>query len=263
MQRTFLIVALAVATSTSTTAHAGSVGDMGLSADQIRSLNAQLTAPVVAPGIAFGSPVAYGADWGQLFAGVGGQTLPAGSGDSVDGSMLVGMGFGDSQVTAGLELSATVISITDDFGADGSFNAKMHRALPGRASVALGVEETQGWGLAETTQPSIYAVYTQTIDLVPQSPRRPVPLVFNVGAGDERFVDPGEGGVGLFASVSVHPHRQLALIADYTGRGLNAAVSIVPLRRTPLVVTLGAVNLTGRLGGDVEFAGGIGLLHQF
>lgn len=262
MQRTFLIVAIAVATSAP--AHAGSVSDMGLSADQIRSLNAQLTAPVVAPGIAFGSPVAYGADWGQLFAGVGGQTLPSGSGtDGLDGSMLLGMGFGDSQVTAGLELSATVISISDDFGADGSFNAKMHRALPGRASIALGVEETQGWGRAETTDPTIYAVYTQTIDLVPESPRRPVPLVFNVGVGDERFVDPGDSGVGLFASVSVHPHRQLALIADYTGRDLNAAVSIVPLRRTPLVLTLGAVNLTGRLDRDVEFAGGIGLLHQF
>ena len=262
MQRRFLIAAITAAMCAP--AQAAGVSEMGLSADQIRSLNAQLTAPVVAPGVAFGSPVAYGADWGQLFAGVGGQTLATGSGtDNLDGSMLVGMGFGDSQVTAGLELSANVISITDDFGADGSFNAKMHRALPGRASIAMGVEETQGWGQAEKTDPSIYAVYTQAIDLVPQSPRRPVPLVFNIGVGDERFVDPGDSGVGLFASVSVHPHRQLALIADYTGRDLNAAVSLVPFRRMPVVLTLGAINLTGRLDRDTEFAGGIGLLHQF
>ena len=260
MRSRFLTAAIAAAVCAP--AQAVGVNEIGLSADQIRSLNAQLTAPAAAPGIAFGSPVAYGAAWGQLFGGIGGQTLPPGSSESVDGAMLLGLGFGDSQLV-GAEISTTIISVKDSFGEDGAFNGKIHRALSGRASIALGIEGTAGWGAAENTEPSTYLVYTQAFDLAPQSARAPTPLVLNIGVGDERFVDPDSSSVGLFGSVSVHPHRQLSVIADYTGRDLNAALSLVPLRAWPVVLTLGAVNLTGRYDKDAEFAGGVGFLYQF
>jgi hypothetical protein len=243
-------------------AQAINVGEIGLSADQIRSLNAQLTSPAAAPGIAFGSPVAYGADWGQLFGGLGGQTLPDGSVDSVDGSALVGFGVGDSSLV-GVEVSATIISVKNSFGQDGAFNGKIHRALGNRAAIAIGVENTAGWGAASDVDGSIYAAYTQAVDLAPDNMRAPMPVVFNVGIGNERFVDPGEDSVGLFASVSVHPHRQFSAIADYTGRDLNLAMSIVPIRTWPIVVTGGMINMTERLDQQAEFAGGIGFLHQF
>jgi hypothetical protein len=262
MRISFLIAAGAVAGLLSSPAHATGVNEIGLSADQIRSLNAQLTSPAAAPGVSFGSPVAYGADWGQLFGGIGGQTIPPGSDESVDGSMLLGLGVGDSRLL-GVEMSATIISVKNSLGEDGAFNGKIHHALSGRASIALGVENTAGWGAAQDVEGSIYAVYTQAMDLAPQNARSPVPIVFNVGVGDERFVDPDSSSVGLFASVSVHPHRQLSLIADYTGRDLNAAVSLVPVRTWPVVMTLGAINLLGRLEQDVEFAGGLGFLYQF
>lgn len=255
-------VAVAAA-AVSAPAHAVGVNEIGLSADQIRSLNAQLTAPAAVPGIAFGSPVAYGADWGQVFAGIGGQTIPPGADRSVDGSMVLGLGLGDSRRIVGLEASVSVISLLDTFAEDGAFNAKLHRSLSNRASIAFGVENAGGWGAASSADPSTYAVYTQAVDLRPDSPRTPTPLVFNVGVGNERFVDPGKGGVALFGSVSVHPHRQLSLIADYTGIDLNAAVSLVPLRHWPVVLTLGAINMAGRFERDTEFAGGIGVLHQF
>jgi hypothetical protein len=262
MRSTAVLAALAAGVTLGS-AHAVGVGELGLSVDQIRSLNAQLTAPRAAPGIAFGSPVAYGADWGQLFAGIGGETVPPGAPDSVDGSMLLGLGVGDSATLVGLELSASLISLTEGFGDDGAFNAKLHRALPGRASIAVGIEGTAGWGNARSADESTYAVYTQAFDLAPASARQPVPLVFNVGLGTERFVDPGDGGVGLFGSVSLHPHRQLGLILDYTGRDANAAVSVVPFYRYPVVLTVGAVNLGNRHGLDTEFAGGLGMLYQF
>lgn len=261
--RNKFLLAAAVAAVVSTSAQAGTVSDLGLSLEQIRTLNAQLTAPVTAPGVAFGSPVGYGASWRQVFAGVGGQTIPPGGEYDVDGSMLVGFGLGDPERYVGLEASATIISVRDDFAEDGNYNAKLHRALPWRASFAVGVEGIEGWGAAKNTQESVYGVYTQAIELAPGSPRHPVPLIINVGVGDERFVDPGEDGVGVFGSVAIHPHRQLGIIADYTGRDANAAISFVPFRRTPLVVTLGAINLAERLGNDVEFAGGIGYLYQW
>jgi hypothetical protein len=243
-------------------AQAINVNEIGLSADQIRSLNAQLTSPAAAPGIAFGSPVAFGADWGQVFGGIGGQTLPDGSQDSLDGAALLGIGIGDSSFL-GVELSATIISVKESFGQDGAFNGKIHHALSNRAAIAIGVENTAGWGAASDVDGSIYAAYTQAVDLAPQSARAPMPVVFNVGIGDERFVDPGSSSVGLFASVSVHPHRQLSAIADYTGRDLNLAMSVVPVRTWPVVVTAGFINMTERLGQQAEFAGGIGFLHQF
>jgi len=264
MPSRFVIAAAAVLASLLTPpAHAVGVNEIGLSADQIRSLNAQLTAPAAAPGIAFGSPVAYGADWGQIFGGIGGQTIPPGGQHSVDGSMLLGLGLGDSQRWAGVEVSSTIISLTDSIGDAGAWNAKVHRSLSGRASIALGVEDAAGWGDASRTNTSTYVVYTQALDLAPQSARAPMPLVFNVGVGDERFADPGSNSFGLFGSVSVHPHRQLSVIADWTGRDLNAALSLVPLRAWPVVLTLGAINLTGRFDKDAEFAGGLGFLYQF
>jgi len=260
MRSRFLPAALALLACAP--AQAINVNEIGLSADQIRSLNAQLTSPAAAPGIAFGSPVAYGADWGQLFGGLGGQTLPAGAQDSLDGSALLGLGLGDSSVV-GVELSATVISVKESFGEDGAFNGKIHRALGNRSAIAIGVENTAGWGAAGDVDGSIYAVYTQAIDLAPNRARAPMPLVFSVGFGDERFVDPGRDSIGLFGSVSVHPHRQLSAIADYTGRDLNLALSIVPVRTWPVVLTAGMINMRERLGQESEFAGGIGFLHQF
>lgn len=262
MRKRFLAGGL-MAAAACAPAHAVGVNEIGLSADQIRSLNAQLTAPAAAPGIAFGSPVAYGADWGELFGGIGGQTIPPGSQDSVDGSMLLGLGAGDSARTVGVELSATIISLTDSIGDAGAFNAKVHRALGGRASLALGVEGVGGWGDASGTDASTYAVYTQAFDLAPRNMRAPTPVVLNLGVGDERFVEPGKSGVGLFGSVSIHPHRQLSAIVDYTGIDLNAALSIVPLPRYPVVLTAGMINLTNRFDRDAEFAAGLGFLHQF
>ncbi|MGH8482346.1 MAG: hypothetical protein ACRES8_07790, partial [Nevskiaceae bacterium] len=83
-------LALALAVSAGS-AQASSIADLGLTLEQVRALNAQLTAPIAAPGIAYGSPTAYGAGWGQLFAGVGGQTVGTAE-DDVDGSALAGFG---------------------------------------------------------------------------------------------------------------------------------------------------------------------------
>lgn len=248
-------------------AQAATVNDLGISLSQIRALNAQLTAPVVAPGIAFGSPIGFGASWGQAFAGIGGQTIPPGSEYGVDGSAVVGFGLGDPDRWVGLETSATIISVRDDFAEDGNANFKLHRALPWRAGIAAGVENTGRWGAARGGTSSNYLVYTQVIELSPNTPRHPLPLSINIGLGDERFVDPDRrgdtDGVGVFGSIAIAPFRQVSLIADWTGRDANAAVSLVPFRRTPLVLTLGAINLGERLGNDVEFSGGIGYLYQF
>lgn len=241
-------------------AHAGSIADLGLTLEQVRVLNAQLTAPIAAPGIAFGSPTAFGAGWGQAFAGVGGQTIDAPDQD-VDGSALLGFGFGDPTRYLGFEAAMNVLSLTEGFGQDGNWSFKAHHTLSNRSALAVGVHEAGGWGDAKDTGSSTYVAYTRVLELDPGTPKRPLTLALNVGAGNERFAAP-EDDLGAFGSVALSWHRQSSVIADFNGRELGIAVSAVPFYRIPLVVTAGFINLTERYA-DMEFAGGIGYLHSF
>lgn len=255
---TALVLALAAGS-----AHAGgTLADLGLTLDQVRDLNAQLTAPIVAPGIAFGSTTGFGAGWGQLYAGVGGETLPSGSDKPVDGSALFGLGLGDSRRAIALDMSMNVISLQNNFGDSGNWNFKLHRALPGRSSLAVGVEDTGAWGDAQQRGSSTYVAYSKVFDLEPETPKRPLNVAVTLGTGNERFADPDKGGWGAFGAVALAWHRQSTIIADWNGRDLNAAVSLVPMYRVPLIVTLGAINLTERYE-KAEFSGGIGYLYQF
>lgn len=236
---------------------------LGLSRAQIVALNAQLTAPAVAPGIAYGSPVAFGAGWGQAYWGLGGQTMPPSDPNDVDGSMTLGMGLFDPVKAVGLDSAVSVISVYEDFAADGNVNFKLHRMVGRTASVAVGVDNLAPWGVIEGTNPSYYGVYTQVFQLAPQTPRTPWTLAVNVGLGNERFVDPGDDGVGVFGSLAIAPVRRASLIVDWSGRDLNAAFSVVPYHTWPLVITAGFINLTERNNVDTEFAGGLGWLWQF
>lgn len=256
------LLAAAVVAAVSAPVHAVSLENLGLTHEQVRSLNAQLTAPATAPGLAFGSPIAFGAAFGQAYAGIGGETTPPGAPDDVDGSAFVGLGLGNANSAVGLEAAATFISLRDSFGEDGEFNAKLHRAIGKRGAIAVGAEGLGGWGAAKNKDESLFAAYTQVFDLAGDMARHPFLLSVNVGVGNERFVDPGDDGVGVFGGISLTPIRRLSVIADWTGRDLNAGLSVVPIQRLPLVITLGAVNLTERLGRDVEFAGGLGYLFQ-
>lgn len=241
-------------------AQAGSITDLGLSLEQVRALNAQLTAPVAAPGIAFGSPTAYGAGWGQAFAGIGGQTVDEPNSE-VDGSALLGFGLGDPNRYLAFEAAMNVVSLTDSFGDAGSWGFKLHHTFGDRSALAVGVADTGGWGDAEQTRTSTYLAYSRAMDLEPSNPRRALTLAWNVGVGNEAFADPDED-VGVFGSVALSWHRQSSVIADYNGRDLGLAVSAVPFYRIPIVVTAGLVNVTGRYE-DLQFAGGIGYLHSF
>jgi hypothetical protein len=254
-----LPIALALAAATGA-AQASSIADLGLTLEQVRALNAQLTAPIAAPGIAFGSPTAFGAGWGQAFMGVGGQTISTGEED-VDGSALVGMGFGDPYSYFALEMAINVVSLTEGFGTDGNWSFKAHHTFPDRSALAVGLHETGGWGDASRTNSSPYAAYTRVFELDPASPKRPLTLALNAGVGKERFAGIGDD-FGVFGSAALAWHRQASVIADFNGRELGVAISVVPMYRVPLVVTAGFINLTERYE-DTEFAAGVGYLKSF
>lgn len=255
-----LALALAAAAAAAGSAQANSIVDLGLTLEQVRALNAQLTAPIAAPGIAFGSPTAYGAGWGQSFAGIGGQTVSTAE-DDVDGSALLGFGLGDPHRYIALEAAMNVVSLTEGLGQDGNWSFKFHRTFRDRSALALGFHETAGWGDASETHTSTYLAYSTVMEIDPAQLKRPLTLAVTAGVGNERFADPDEdfGGFGSFA---LSWHRQSSVILDCNGREFGLAVSVVPMYRIPLVFSAGLINLTERYA-DMEFAAGVGYLHSF
>lgn len=253
-----LSVGVAAMCGFSASAHALTLEDFGLSPTESGRLQGQLYSPGASPGVAFGSPIGFGTGYTEFFAGVGGQTMPEGAPDAVDGSMSLGLGIGDPTRWVALEASTTIISVTDDFGHDGNFNLKLHHALPGRIGVAIGIENTGRWGDADVTEASNYFAITKAFEVAPADSTVPMSLSLNAGVGDGRFAKPGDNGVGGFGSAAVTFYRRFSVIADWTGRDLNAGVSVLPFKRIPLVVTLGMINFGERYSAEREFAGGVG-----
>lgn len=244
-----------------------SLEELNLPEEILQQLRDQITAPKGAPGIAFGSPVAFGAAWGDLYAGIGGQTLPEenANGQDVDGSLALGFGLGNASKSIGLDTTIGVISLEDEFAEDGNVSFKLHAALPNQSAFAIGIENTARWGAGENGQSSIYAVYSKLWGPTLFGKKRP--LATSVGVGSQRFVDVDDAGnkegLGVFASTALQVNRRVSTILDWTGVDLNAGVSVVPFRTLPVTLTVGAINLTENNGVDVEFSGGIGYSYNF
>lgn len=245
--------------------------DLGLSPGQVSYLEAIVNAPVTPPGLALGSPVGFGASWGEVGIAVGGATIPRGSSrnsNHYDESTSVLFGLGDAQKYVGLETLVNLNSFTN-FGSDGSLSFKLHTALPGyRAAVAFGVENVARWGAAKTGESSGYVVGTKFVDV------GRLPLALNLGFGNgnssTQFTGPHRSDstkVTPFGGFALYVHPQVSLITDWTGYSLNSGVSVVPLKRVPVVITLGASNVTGRNVSSsdtkAQFIGGIGLNLKF
>ncbi|PTU31174.1 hypothetical protein [Stenotrophobium rhamnosiphilum] len=216
-------------------------------------------------GASFGSPIAFGADWGSAGIGVFGQTL-SGSGKKGDGSAGVAFGLGDADRYVGLETQVSVSSLSgssgDSFGDSGALGFKLHTNLGSGAAFAVGVNSTARWGKqSNQNKASLYAVATKAFKIGTTSPYA---LVANVGIGDQAFQEIGQnGGAGVFGSLAFYFTPQVSIVADYTGRFLNAGISAAPFRTLPFTVTLGAVNVTGRYNSDAQVAMTLGYGFHF
>ncbi len=214
-------------------------------------------------GTAFGSPIAFGADWGSLGIGVYGQTLSKSvTGTRGDGSMGVAFGLGDADRYVGLETQVSIADLStyngNHFGDGGALGFKLHTNLGHGAAFAVGVVGTGRWGSEkDTNRASVYAVATKVFKIGSDSPHA---LVVNVGLGDEGFQELdtntgfGRSGAAAFGSLAFYFTQQISVIADYTGRFLNAGVSVAPFKTYPLTVSLGGVNLTNRYDTNPQVA---------
>ena len=228
----------------------------------------------IAPGSSSGTPTAYGADWGDVFAGVGFQarmryvsdTLPLRK--KADGAADFGFGLGDAESWLGIELNVSSFStVRSGFFHHSTLSFKVHRDLPGNVAIAYGWEDairtkgTDGWT-------SMYGVLTAGIPLLDNSIGAFSWLTVSAGAGNGRFQREAafyarENHLNPFGSVGLRVIPAMSVIADWTGQDLMLGASIVPFSRIPFFITPSVADVTGSAGDGARFVMGLGLDFDF
>jgi len=222
-------------------------------------------APSNSPGLSFGTPSAFGAGWGDAFVGFSGSTGGKGRAGEVDGSISTGFGLGDPRSAVGLEITYNLGSIKR-FAANGSFDAKLHRIVYSEGSsqvgVAVGMNTFAQYGNEAVANSSIYGAVTTYSLLQPDNAINKMPISFTVGAGGGGFrLDPAS--LGVFAGVGVQIAPQLSVGAGWSGVGINAGLSYVPIPSIPLTVGLTGGDLTDNSPGGRVLVLSIGYGFNF
>jgi hypothetical protein len=220
----------------------------------VQPTTAQMTTEALRgqPGSSAGSTGAWGAGWGDVFTGVGFQARARYS-KRPDGSGSVGFGLGSPTKELGLEVAiSSMSSVRQGVGSNGTVSLKVHRVLASDYGVAVGFENVANWGGPDGGS-SVYAVVSHSVTMRAKPDLPFGSLAWNVGVGNSRYLTEqelaaGKKGVNAFGSIGLRIHERASLIADWTGQDLVGALSFVPLRRSPLVMSIGVADLTGYAG---------------
>ncbi|MHB1313357.1 MAG: hypothetical protein ACYC3L_15175 [Gemmatimonadaceae bacterium] len=225
------------------------------------------------PGVSASSPLAFGPNWRDVFAGVGYQATTRFGGDD-DASVSAGFGLGNSVDAVGLEVVVTSMStVRSGFMNRSVVGFKAHRSLPGNAAIAVGVEGTKLTG-DFTSKESVYGVISKVVALrddgFAETPFSSMTISGGLGNGRfcaEETVGFVHGlkdcGVNFFGSVGLRANQWSGLIADWTGQDLNLGISLAPFSAFPLVITPTLADVTGSAGDKVRFTLGAGFGLRF
>ncbi len=233
----------------------------------------------VYPGITISNPSGYGADGGQVYAGIGYQSRTRFSGGNTfsggvrDGTAGIGFGLGNARESIGLQLSYTAAS----FGGSrapfsGGFNAKLHKQFGQGWAVAIGGEGIVNFGRLpgdgevefNDFEGTYYGVVTKTISLREDfyQPFSRLTLTGGAGSGRFRSVDQianDDFAIGVFGSAALQVFPSTSLITEWTGQDLAVGVSIAPFPHFPIVFTPAIRDLAGEGDGTPRFVLGVGV----
>lgn len=226
------------------------------------------------PGFSAGSPSAFGANSGDVFAGASyinrSESLPTNPNSKADASISLGFGLGDSEKLVGLETVFNIFSTTPSrFAENGGFDFKLHRYLGDLTAIAVGWENPIKYGPDTAgTVSSVYGVLSKLFVLQPENPQNPMILSLSAGVGGGRFRSygnqlAGNGSVGVFGNIGLQVLSNVSLIADWTGQTLNLGVSYVPFRNIPFTLTGIAVDVAGSTPFQTRYALSAGFGFNF
>ena len=141
-----------------------------------------------------GIPSATVAPHGSAYISLSGANRQSATNDDPDGAMSFGLGFGSAEESLGVQLSASLTSLTDSFGDSGYFAVKASRRLHASPQaltyVGLSVDRIAGWG--DVAGDDVRADLTlSTFTRVGDS----YPLMISLGVGTNRRDNETEAGV--------------------------------------------------------------------
>lgn len=218
------------------------------------------------PGVAASSPLGFGPNQGDIFAGLGYQASTGVDG-AQDGALSVGAGFLNSREVVGIEAVLTSLStLRSGFGSRMVGAVKVHKVVQDWG-LGLGVEGFYLNGNDFDTKPSVYVAATRGFAVNPNAEYFTNGTI-NVGLGNGRFqriedFRNGDNGVWFFASSSIQINYFSSAIIDYTGAQVNLALSFSPLKRVPLVITPSLNDVGGAVGDRARLALGAGMSWKY
>ncbi|HKR08937.1 MAG TPA: hypothetical protein VJS39_07105 [Gemmatimonadaceae bacterium] len=237
------------------------------SAQNLDSLRKSYTLPVpiigqrhspvrASPGTSVQSPTAFGADWGEGYIGAGytERMRYIHGHNQMDGAVFAAFGFGNARKNVGLEVAATSFStVRSGFGNHSSLSFKVHRQFPSNFALAAGWEDairTKGTDGGTSGYVVASSWYKR--------------LTASAGVGGGRFkteaaIAEDRKTLNVFGSLAYQVASPISVIADWSGQDLGIGASFVPLKRLPIYIEPGLVDLTGSAGDGARFVLGVGL----
>ncbi len=221
------------------------------------------------------SPTAFGANGGNVFAGVSYQgstrpqiyNTPPGTTQGInDGAASIGFGLGDAKNFVALETIATSYStFRSGFGNQGALSFKLHKALGDNFAVAGGFENAILWGTGNDGGQTGYGVASLVLNPDPNIGFFSNTTV-SVGAGAGRFrnvgdIRNGKDSYNVFGSIGTRLSPNFSLIADWNGQDLSVGLPItIPFGGVSLQVVPSLVDLVNKETGGSRFVvnGGVG-----
>lgn len=224
--------------------------------DRLNEVEKPRVSYLAIPANSSNSPVAMGSSWGTVYFGASYQERTRYTDDD-DGSVAVGFGVGDAYDSVGLDLGVSILGLQGDNAGDGSFSAKIHKALPNDFFVAVGVENAGAWGDTDVDE-SWYGAITKVFRLK-DDPVDPFSrLTLTGGVGDGRFRREKEvindtGDLGAFGSVSLRVLEGLGVFGEWTGQDMAVGASWVPFKDHAFVVTPAWIDILSTAGDGARF----------
>jgi hypothetical protein len=238
------------------------------------------------PGITLSNPSGFGSDRGRVSVGLGLQRTRI---NTNDGAASIGIGLGNAQTGIGVQLSYTSYSISPEkliktvsrkilasdrpFGS-GGFNLKIHKQFPDGLSVAVGADSIVNIGpptlgafgeVQNELQGTYYAAATKLFRLKPDATESFSRLAVTVGAGLGPRFQPIQGMqedkkiVTPFASAALKLSPAASFITEWSGQDFGIALSWVPFRNLPIVLTPAIRDIFGPDARKPRFVLGFGL----
>ncbi len=209
-------------------------------------------------------PSAFIAQWGDFYAAsavFAYENSNRQGATTWDGGIYVGGGLGSMERSIAVELDFNLESLADQDNG-GSFDVRVARQLIKRKNFSLvaggGWLAVASYGNWPVEGGSPYGVFTAAWPLQPNHPSFWRVMQINLGGGKGRFqrIDATDlSSQGFFGSVGVELTPNLGISLGWAGKGLNSSLSLVPLRGTPIYVSLSGTNLT-----NVDNTGRAGVL---